>query len=288
MSNKLFTLFLTLFSFASIVNAQISADFIADTTLICEGVTVNFQDLSTSDTLIIYWAWDFNGDNITDDTTQNPSFTYNTAGQYNVKLTVQNANPEANAKIKTKYITVRKRPVAGVVVDLAKDIFLTDTFNLSSYIYELRSNSTLYDSLQYYYFWDFGDGQFVDSTSSLIYKFQDKGNYNIRMAISAGFACTDSADADITIEDITRVPNVFTPNGDGINDFLTIKTNGIHAYDLIIFNRWGTIVHTATATKLTWDGHTVVGTMVENGVYYYHLSNTITGEHEEGFIHVIN
>lgn len=285
MSKKIHTLFLSLFLFAFYLNAQVVANFKADTTLICEGVTVNFQDLSISDTTITDWLWDFG--NGTTSTQQNPSVTYTTAGQYNVKLTVQNINSVANAKIKTKYITVRKQPVAGLLINLAKDVFITDTFTLSSYIYEMSSNSTLFDSLQYYYYWDFGDGSFVDSSASLIYKFPNKGDYFIRLVVSAGFACTDSAEADITIEDITLVPNVFTPNGDGINDFLTVKTNGVQTYELMIFSRWGTIVHTVNAKKITWDGHTSYGVLAEPGVYYYHLSCAENGYNETGFIHVL-
>ncbi len=282
---KLYIFFIFFIAFVSLAKAQLSANFKADTTLVCEGITVNFTDLSTSDTTITAWLWDFGDGNTSN--LQNPDNVYSSAGTYTVKLTVQDENSNVNAKIITEYITVRKQPEASFVYNLANDIFLTDTFSLSSFIYEFRSNSVLYDSLDYIYSWDFGNGTFVDSSSSLIYKFETEGNYTIRFVISAGLSCTDTAETEITIEDVTSLPNVFTPNGDGINDFMIIKTNGVQNYNLIIFNRWGTIVHTINAKKITWDGYTSAGVLVDPGVYYYHLSCQENGYNKTGFIHVI-
>ncbi len=53
-------------------------------------LTVMFTDKSTGTGPLTY-AWDFNNDGITDNTTQNPSYTYGTAGVYTVNLTVTNS-----------------------------------------------------------------------------------------------------------------------------------------------------------------------------------------------------
>ena len=271
--------------------AQSLADFRSDTTIVCESVVVYFNDLSISDTTIITRLWEFEGGTPATSSTQNPVVVYDTAGVYNVKLTVADENSNVDSEIKTEYITVRKRPVAAFILSPAQDYFLTDTFSLSSFFYDFTSQSILdetpNDILKYSYYWDFGDGVFVDSTSSLIYKFQNSGDYSVRFVINAGKECTDTADASVTVEDIKLVPNIFTPNGDGINDFLTIKTNGIHTYELFIFSRWGVIVHTISAKKITWDGHTSAGILVDPGVYYYHLSSAENGHSETGFIHVM-
>ena len=67
-------------------------------------LAVTFTDQSTGTTPISY-AWDFNNDGSTDSTAQNPSFTYNAAGTYSVKLTVTNS-AGTNTALKTGYITV--------------------------------------------------------------------------------------------------------------------------------------------------------------------------------------
>ncbi len=277
-------IFLIVFTLNS--TAQLEVDFKADTTIVCENVVVYFNDLSTSDTTITTWSWKFEEGTPATSNNQNPVVVYDTAGVYNVILTIVDANTTID-EIKTEYITVRKRPVAAFILGPAQDYFLTDTFSLSSFFYDFTSQSTLFDSYNYSYYWDFGDGAFVDSTSSLIYKFQNSGDYSVRFVINAGKECTDTADASVTVEDIKLVPNIFTPNGDGINDFLTIKTNGVHTYELFIFSRWGVIVHTISAKKITWDGHTSAGILIDPGVYYYHLSSAENGHSETGFIHVM-
>ena len=65
---------------------------------------VQFTDASTGTAPLTY-AWDFNNDGITDNTTQNPSHTYITAGVYSVNLTVTNAGG-SNSLLRPGYITV--------------------------------------------------------------------------------------------------------------------------------------------------------------------------------------
>ncbi|MBK9980821.1 MAG: PKD domain-containing protein [Saprospiraceae bacterium] len=65
------------------------ADFTSDVTSVCgSSLTVHFFDASFKPGTT--WAWDINNDGTTDYTTQNPIHTYNTAGTYSVKLTINN------------------------------------------------------------------------------------------------------------------------------------------------------------------------------------------------------
>ncbi|WP_417199491.1 T9SS type A sorting domain-containing protein [Bizionia sp.] len=69
--------------------ASIDVDFTADVTQSCQSaLTVAFSETSSGATS---WAWDVDGDDITDYTSQNPTHTYTTPGLYDVKLTVSNA-----------------------------------------------------------------------------------------------------------------------------------------------------------------------------------------------------
>lgn len=75
---------------------------------------------------------------------------------------------------------------------------------------------------------------------------------------------------------IILLTNVFTPNGDGINDFLTPKEVRSVAYiDVAIFDRWGTAMQAKTrferptvSTRL-WDGSSANGEDANEGVYFY-------------------
>lgn len=90
-----------------------------------------------------------------------------------------------------------------------------------------------------------------------------------------------------------EIPNVFTPNGDGINDLLVAKTSGlVEKVDLKIFNRTGMLVFRTSEPRINWDG-TYNDRIVSPGVYFYQCDvyeRRITGLelfHLSGFIHVI-
>jgi len=67
--------------------------------------------------------------------------------------------------------------------------------------------------------------------------------------------------------------NVFTPNGDGVNDFFTpVFFRDIVLKEIVIFDRWGNEVHSSTEdiSKL-WDGNVNGGSAAKDGVYYYFI-----------------
>ncbi len=88
------------------------ADFQADQTHVCAGTTVNFTDLSSNSPTS--WSWTFNGGTPSSSTSQNPSVTYNTAGTYDVTLSVTNG-AGSDSKTITTYITVDAAPYGGSV-----------------------------------------------------------------------------------------------------------------------------------------------------------------------------
>ena len=66
----------------------------------------------------------------------------------------------------------------------------------------------------------------------------------------------------------TLIPNVFTPNGDGINDTFSFDTSIVQAEELIVLNRWGNIVFQSN-NSFFWDGKSTNGDACTGGVYYY-------------------
>ena len=89
------------------------------------------------------------------------------------------------------------------------------------------------------------------------------------------------------------VPNVFTPNGDGINDKLIAKTSGLEdKIEFKLFNRNGLLLFRTDEPKINWDG-TYKGKIVTPGVYFYQVDiyeTRIDGPflyHQSGFVHVI-
>jgi gliding motility-associated-like protein len=90
-----------------------------------------------------------------------------------------------------------------------------------------------------------------------------------------------------------EIPNVFTPNGDNINDRLVAKTSGlVEKIDFRLFNRNGLLLFKTSEPRIEWDG-TYKGKIVSPGVYFYQCDVTerrISGNetfHLSGFVHVI-
>ena len=65
------------------------------------------------------------------------------------------------------------------------------------------------------------------------------------------------------------IPNVFTPNGDEMNDRFTIGTTNISFLSCDIYNRWGQKIYTWNGINGFWDGRTTSGTEIPDGTYFY-------------------
>lgn len=67
-----------------------------------------------------------------------------------------------------------------------------------------------------------------------------------------------------------KLPNTFTPNGDGKNDLFKPLVNiFINGIDLKIFNQWGNLVYQTSDPNINWDGTTLDGTELPDGAYFY-------------------
>lgn len=112
--------------------------------------------------------------------------------------------------------------------------------------------------------------------------FDTKGNEGDKSVM----VCIDSCN-------FYEIPNVFTPNGDDINDRLVAKTSGlVEKVDFRLFNRTGLLLYRTENPRINWDG-TYKGKIVSPGVYFYQCDvyeNRISGLelfHLSGFVHVI-
>jgi len=74
---------------------------------------------------------------------------------------------------------------------------------------------------------------------------------------------TDSAGAKLDI------PNVFSPNGDQINDYFEVNTDGTTIYEFSVFTRIGTRIYHSLSPRIFWDGKSLDGNELSEGVYYY-------------------
>ena len=70
----------------------------------------------------------------------------------------------------------------------------------------------------------------------------------------------------------TKIPQIFTPNGDNANDLFTITdVDYFTKSNLVVFNRWGNIIYKAVPYVNTWDGKNENGDELPDGTYFYAL-----------------
>ena len=154
------------------------ADFSASATTGILPFQVIFTDKSNG--AITSWAWDFDNDGVTDSTKQNPSFTYNSSGNYTVKLTL--SGPKGtDTEIKTDYITVYESTYADFSVNVSSGVFpLSVSFSDAS-VGEVNS-----------WAWDFNNDSVTDSTiQNPQYTYNSEGVYTVSLSVS-GPGGTDS------------------------------------------------------------------------------------------------
>lgn len=97
-----------------------------------------------------------------------------------------------------------------------------------------------------------------------------EGAYQLR-ASKGNCIVTDSALFYFrTCADQLEMPNVFTPNGDGIHDvFQPMSFENIFSYQLQVFDRWGRVIAKIGSTYGSWDGTNLNGRPAPEGVYFY-------------------
>ncbi len=116
--------------------------------------------------------------------------------------------------------------------------------------------------------WTFGDGgNSADSMPYHIYNFG--GTYDVTLYISNSLGCKDSITESIFVKEGVIAPNVFTPNGDGINDVFHVNAFGLSNYKIDIYDRWGLLIFEGTGPNNDWTGRTMAGELVSAGTYYY-------------------
>ena len=122
------------------------------------------------------------------------------------------------------------------------------------------------------YTWTFGDGNSSNSSTNISNTYTATGTYSV-MLVAMNGTCTDTARAIVITEIPTTIiiPNIFSPNGDGINDEFFIVNTGMSTLNCEIFNRWGQLLATLTAPNQSWDGRIPNGDKAPEGTYMYIL-----------------
>jgi gliding motility-associated-like protein len=109
--------------------------------------------------------------------------------------------------------------------------------------------------------------------------------YDVQLLVEARTGtrvCRDSVTRSsiiVEVDDFLFIPNVFTPNGDGVNNTFIARGEGLRNIKVSIFDRWGRLMASknldvpATGQVDLWDG-TINGNPAAEGVYFYSVEYT--------------
>ncbi|WP_346861340.1 gliding motility-associated C-terminal domain-containing protein [uncultured Draconibacterium sp.] len=145
---------------------------------------------------------------------------------------------------------------------------------------------------------------FVAYDDSPVYTYENSGAYWVKLVskhVSEFFTCVDTFALEeyiIVDTSFVAVPNVFTPNGDGVNDQFIVKFWSMKSIEINIYNRYGRRVHywksgdvqgfEGTWSETVWDGK-IGGGYASPGVYYWDVvgkGRDGVDRTEHGFVHL--
>jgi gliding motility-associated-like protein len=120
--------------------------------------------------------------------------------------------------------------------------------------------------------WDFGDGT-SSAEASPTHTYTRKGRYTVTLTVLDAAGCLIKVSKEVQILDYyLEIPNVFTPNGDNLNDSFFPKFRFIQNLQLQVMNKWGELIYRSQGQEGPgWDG-TVAGQKAPEGVYVYKIS----------------
>ncbi len=224
----------------------------------CPGETFTFTDKSTSTYFPVdKWRWNFD-DNSPIDNAQNPFHIFpNIKNGYNVTLI--SGNTKGCLDTMTKNI-----PVEFVNVFAGNDtIFPKNTF------FPFQGSGALS------YLWTPNFNLNFDNISNPIGDFPNTGYYDyiLKGITENGCVGYDTIKLTVTEGPYIFVPNAFSPNGDGQNDFLKIFFSGFKKINFFrIYNRFGEIVfQTSDINTKGWDGN-FKGKPSILGTYFWYMN----------------
>lgn len=201
--------------------------------------------------------------------------TFSVPGIYTCSLTVANGTLSSTA---TKTITLTRSAIAAFNASLTSAGFPNEL------------SLTNYSSYSTKNYWLYSGGLAKDSGDYILKPLSASGDYTVMLVALGKNGCNDSLSYAFRISDSSGVtlPNIFSPNNDGVNDIYRPVARGISSLKAWVYNRYGVIIASWERVNGFWDGTTTSGLDCRAGDYFiiveasgfdgrsYKLKSTIT------------
>lgn len=214
------------------VDAVPNVNFTVTDSVICVGEKITFFDSLSAN--IIKFSWDFKDGSLVFDL-HNPTHTWDNAGTYDVTLSaISTFCPQ---KTLSKLITVNSFPQ----LSLGPDTMMCPGVTGAVFLADINNPSATYQ-------WSTGE------TSNGITVTQP-GYYWVK---ASNGECTTTDSIWIKRDCYINIPNAFTPDGDGLNDYFLpreLLSSGVRSFTMNMYNRWGENIFTTSSIEgRGWDG----------------------------------
>lgn len=122
------------------------------------------------------------------------------------------------------------------------------------------------------YEWDFGDGS-ISSDFEPVHTYDQAGFFLVTLNAYSANGCFDSYSETVEVisEFYFYVPNAFSPNNDGKNDYFGGQGKGFTGYRMEVYSRWGSLIYTTDEVNEPWDGMMPDGKQAMMGTYVYRI-----------------
>jgi gliding motility-associated-like protein len=179
-------------------------------------------------------------------------------GQWFVVVTDENG---CNGTSAPYTVTSAPNPTAGFSFDPVPPVPVETTV-------QFTDASTVTGDVITEWEWDFGTPVGSSTEQFPSYTYLGPGEFVVTLVVTTSQGCSDTISTIYTVfPPEILIPNVFTPNGDRLNDTFSIENLRFYGHELKIYSRWGTLVHESTDAAREWKA-----SEQPDGTYYYVLT----------------
>ncbi len=197
----------------------------------------------------------------------------NSTSENNVKQTKSQISVNKNeiSEIKEVKETISAFKQSSVSINKEEKGIASETIITDDKLVDILVNNNLFIS-----------SNFITINQSAVVTNQNKNDQPVNNIVAQSLTETPKAtvvpseNKNISTEEKSvyklDLKNVFTPNGDGVNDYLEIETEGLNDFSVVILDKNNQKVYTSNDPHFKWDGTNMSGEFVPEGSYIYFVT----------------
>ncbi|MFA8450078.1 MAG: choice-of-anchor L domain-containing protein [Bacteroidales bacterium] len=209
----------------------------------CKPVTFKLKN-KTNDLDTLNWVWTYGDDEI--GKKKDFSYSFDSSGKYSLFAKVKSKKGCVDSLRIVDVVEVYKDP--ETVILPRKEAYVTGDRLYKFYAEENNPDWT--------YTWETMEGkQFVGASVDL--NFKEEKEWILKLFTEDNHGCKSETKVKFLAFDnntLIKVPNAFSPNGDGLNDYFQILHRSVTDFKCLIYNRWGEKVYETKDPDFKWNG----------------------------------